>query len=70
MEQKLLLTAITVMATVIVVLFKSIVVLFKSIVVLFKSLMSAHRQQIIAKDKEIDFLRQLSLRTKPRQKGD
>lgn len=56
MEQKLLLTAITAMATV--------------IIVLFKSLMSAHRQQIIAKDKEIDFLRQLSLRTMPRQKGD
>ena len=63
MEQKLLLAAITAMATV-------IVILFKSIVVLFKSLMSAHRQQIIAKDKEIDFLRQLSLRTMPRQKGD
>ena len=56
MEQKLLLTAIATMAAV--------------IVTLFRLLMSAHRQQIIAKDKEIDFLRQLSLRTMPRRKGD
>ena len=52
MEQKLLLTGIAAMATV--------------IGILFRSLISAHKQQIIAKDKEIDFLRQLSLRTMPR----
>ena len=47
MALNLLLTTITAMATV--------------IGILFKLLISGYRQQIIAKDKEIDFLRQLIL---------
>ena len=47
MELNLLLTAIATMATV--------------IGILFRLLISGHKQQITAKDKEIDFLRKLAL---------